>query len=419
MYRKTKSRRKRRSVRISLVDAPLLHRFGLYGAVALLIIGGFKLHSSLQIRAKVVDNPYRSLQVFAGQLGGGRLKEGLRDSGTSKDDINAVLRALRRTGGAGKVRRGDAFRIVRSTDGTLHHLTLLRGKEQIVLSPGAKGYQVKRTKVPMQDVLRTAHGRISSSLWVSMSKGGSPAEIIQEFADVFQWSVDFLTEPRKDDTFAVAWVERRSPDGRVWKRDIQAALYDGKRTKRHIGILFEGEYYDDEGNTLQRMFLRAPLNFRRISSYFSKGRWHPVLRKKRAHHGIDYAAPRGTPVVAVGRGKVTAVGRRGGFGKRIEIKHTSVYSTLYGHLNAYAKNIKAGKTVAQGQVIGYVGSTGLATGPHLHFQISKHGRWVNFLRLKLPRAKKIPVKNRDGFMAVRNLRMASLGFPAQTSGNGR
>ncbi len=379
-----------------------LRRAGLYGAALLLLWGGLRYHESLGLRAGRADAPYRTLAVFKGKLDRGSLRKGLEASGSGAEEIRRILKAVRKTGGASSVRRGDAYRIVRSTEGAFHHLTLIRGKKKVVVTPSGEGFKAQASKQPLDSVFRTVRGTIGSSLWLSMSRIDTPAEIIQEYADVFQWTVDFLTEPRKGDTFAVSWNENRTPDGRVWARDIQAARYNGKKTGRQTGILFERQYFDEKGESLRRMFLRAPLNFRRISSYFSRGRWHPVLRKRRPHHGIDYAAPRGTPVVSVGSGRVTAVGRRGGYGQRIEIRHTPVYSTLYGHLSRYSKGIKTGTRIRQGQVIGYVGSTGLATGPHLHFQVSKYGRWVNFLRLKLPKTKSVLVKNKKAFFLLRD-----------------
>lgn len=379
-----------------------LRRISLYGTALLLLWGGNRYYETLELRAVRADVPYRTLTVFKGKLGRGRLRKGLEASGSGKEEIRAVLKALRKTGGTTAVRGGDAYRIVRSTEGAIHHLTLIRGKTKVVVTPSGKGFKAILSKQPLETISRTVSGSIDNSLWLSMNKIGASHELIQEFADVFQWAVDFLTEPRKGDHFAVTWNESRTPDGRIWAREIQAARYNGKKTGQKTGILFEKQYFNEKGEALRKIFLAAPLNFRRISSRFSTRRRHPILRKRRPHHGIDYAAPRGTPVVSVGSGRVTARGRRGGFGKRIEIRHTPVYSTLYGHLSRYAKGIKTGTRVRQGQLIGYVGSTGLATGPHLHFQVSKHGRWVNFLRLKLPTTKTISVKNKKAFFILRD-----------------
>lgn len=402
-----------------------IRRPALYICALGLIWGGCEYYNTLAFRAAVVDFPYRQVTVFEGQLGGNNLKEGLKETGSSKAEVRMIVRALRKVGGVGRLRIGDSYRIVRSTNGAFHHLTLTRARNRVVVTKEGESFRAALSKVQLHDVVLSAQGTIKDSLWMSMTRKNAPPEIIQEFADVFQWTIDFLTEPRDGDTWGVTWVERRSPDGRRWGRVIHAAVYKGKRTKRRVGIKFGRHYYNEKGETLQRIFLRAPLNFRRISSYFSRGRWHPILRKRRPHHGIDYAAPRGTPVVTVGGGTVIAVGRSGGYGKRIEIRHNSTYKTLYGHLSRYRKGIRIGRKVKQGDVIGYVGSTGLATGPHLHFQVAKRGRWVNFLRLKLPKAKSVSVKDKDSFFRVRDRWLVGLrrnldaGAVAAAAGNGR
>ncbi len=378
----------------------LLMRTAVYASLAVILFTGGRYYSHLAANAEEWDAPPPTLSVVQGKLGGNRLRDALLDSGSPEQETSAVLSALRRVGGAGRIHTSDRYRIVRSVDGILHHVTLNRARKNIVVSRSEDAFRASVSDTPIRRVLKTANGTIEGSLWLSLTRQGASPEIVQEFADVFQWTIDFLTEPREGDRYSVVWEERTTPDGRVWGREIVAGLYQGKRTGRQTAFLFDDEYYDENGETLERMFLRAPLNFRRISSHFNKGRWHPILRKRRPHNGIDYAAPRGTPVVAVGSGKISAVGRRGGFGKRIEIKHSSVYATLYGHLNKYKRGLRVGQRVRQGEVIGYVGSTGLASGPHLHFQISKYGNWVNFLRLKLPKAKPIAKAKKERFQTV-------------------
>jgi len=409
VYRKRKKPRRKRkgpSRRDSLVS--WLRRSGLYGAAALTLIVGIKVHRSLRESSGAVDAPYRQITIFKGELGGSRLKTGLLESGSDEAEAKKILRSLRKVGGVGRLHIGDSYRIERSTDGTFHHLTMMRGKTRTIVSPDGEGFHVARMSTPMKIVEKTARGAIQGSLWLAMSRERVPAEIIQEYADVFQWTVDFLTETRNGDEYAVVWTEKRTPDGRIWGRDIHAALYDGKRTKQQVAVQFEDYFYDEDGDSLKRMFLRAPLNFRRISSHFSKGRWHPILRKRRPHNGIDYAAPRGTPVVAIGAGTVALAGWNGGYGKCVEIRHNATFKTLYGHLSRYGKGIRKGRRVQQGDVIGYVGSTGLSSGPHLHFQVAKNGRWVNFLRLNLPKAKKLAKNKRDAYKKVLERRMKQM-----------
>jgi len=176
------------------------------------------------------------------------------------------------------------------------------------------------------------------------------------------------------------------------------------------------QYYDAEGNSLQRVFLKSPLNYRRISSYFSRRRFHPILKIYRPHYGVDYAAPTGTPVVTIGDGRVVYAGWKGGLGRYVEIRHNNVYTSCYGHLSRFAKGIRRGARVRQGQVIGYVGATGLATGPHLDFRVKRFGSYVNPLTVDYPRAEPLPEDKKDEFFARRDSILQGL-KPTQVAAN--
>ncbi|HBL16170.1 MAG: hypothetical protein A2X36_07250 [Elusimicrobia bacterium GWA2_69_24] len=387
----------------------LLKRIALYSSAALLLWAGWRYYRNLQDNATALDGPYQRVTVFEGNLAQDSLPDAMEESGSSEDETKAVLKALRPAGGSAPLHKGDHFRITRSADGSFQHLTLLRGRKSAVVTRQGDSFKTTVYDTPLHQVQRTERGDIRGSLWLSMSRERVPAEIIQEFTDVFQWSIDFLTETRDGDRYAVNWVEEQTPDGRVWSREVQGALYGGKRSGVEVGVLFEGAYFDEKGESLARMFLRAPLNFRRISSFFSNSRWHPVLRIRRPHHGIDYSAPQGTPVVSIGQGTVRAAGWRGGFGKTVEIRHAGGYTTLYGHLSRYGPGIRSGVHVRQGQVIGHVGSTGISTGPHLDFRIAKGGKWFNFLALKLPKATSVPKAKKAAYAALLRRRLQALG----------
>ncbi|TPW19049.1 MAG: metalloendopeptidase-like membrane protein [Elusimicrobia bacterium] len=384
----------------------LLRRLALYGGAVMVLAGGWKVKTALELRALVYDQPYEQVTVFEGELGAESFREGLEESGSDAAEIKAVVAAVKRFGGTGREHRGDSFRIVRATDGALRHVTLRRGKKRIVVA--SQDGKLSATAADPQVVTRprTARGVLRGNLWLSMTREGVPVEVIQEFADVFQWSVDFLTEPRDGDRYAVTWSEDRTPDGRIWGREVLAGIYDGRAAGRAVGVLFEGDFFDQKGDALESLFLRAPLNYRRISSTFSRGRYHPILRKVRPHHGIDYAAGRGTPVVTVGSGRVVFAGRKGGYGNVVEVKHPADYLTRYGHLNSIS--VRAGANVRQGQLIGTVGSTGLATGPHLHFEITQRGGWINFLSLKAQRARQVAKAKREAFQSLLAKRLSAL-----------
>lgn len=381
----------------------------LYIGASLLVWGGARWHTSLEREAAAALAAPPALSVIgSGTLGKDRLHDVLVRAGSSPQEAFQVSQALDRRFPVRQLTPLDRWLVVRSTSGAFMHLTVSRGLTRWVVAPGGQGFKAFRQEAAVTTVARSSTGTLRDSLWVSMQGVGVPAWVIAEYSDVFQWTVDFLTEPRSGDRFSVSWLERRSPDGRLVGAEIQTALYQGRVTGRQTGVRFEGEYYDEKGDSLKRMFLRAPLNFRRISSTFTLRRFHPILRSYRPHHGIDYAAPRGTPVVSVAEGKVTFVGFNGATGNAVEVRHNGVFTTLYGHLSGFAKGIRAGSRVQQGEVVGFVGSTGLSTGPHLHFQIEKNGALVNFLKLNLPFSRSVPRDRLDEFRTLRDRGLADL-----------
>lgn len=245
-------------------------------------------------------------------------------------------------------------------------------------------------------------GTIENSLWESMSASEIKPAIILDYADMFAWHIDFLTDCRPGDIYKLIYeVKTLEKKDTVLSSEIIAGQYI-TATSTNTAIRFvnskgdEG-YFDENGKSVKSAFLKAPLQFKRISSYFTKKRFHPILKRYRAHEGIDYAAPIGTPVSAVGDGVVTKSQYSGGYGNLVIIKHPNGYETYYGHLSKYGKGIKKGVRVKQGQVIGYVGSTGLSTGPHLDFRIKKNGTFFNYLTMKMPPTYTLTGKDKEDF----------------------
>ena len=236
-------------------------------------------------------------------------------------------------------------------------------------------------------------GIIKSSLFEAAAAGKIPESVIMDLANIFGWDIDFSLDIRQGDQFGVVYNELYKDGVKIKSGQILAAEFinNGKLYKAvyHTNPKGDGDYYDEEGKSMRKAFLRSPVKFARISSKFSLKRWHPVLSKWRSHKGVDYAAARGTPIRASGDGKIVLAGRKGGYGKAIFIQHGGRYRTVYGHLNNYAKGISVGKKVKQGQIIGYVGSTGLATGPHLHYEFRVNGTHRNPLTVRLPEAKPV------------------------------
>lgn len=247
-------------------------------------------------------------------------------------------------------------------------------------------------------------GVVSSSLWLSGLEVGMSDELIIKFADIFAWTVDFSVEVRNGDQFYLLY-ERRFRDGQYvgTGRILASEFINVGRSFR--GYLFYNEadkpaYYNERGESLIKQFLKAPLQYKYISSGYTTARFHPITEQTTPHLAIDYAASIGTPVMAVGDGTVTSAGWNGGYGNYIDVQHNDIYSTQYAHLSAYAKGIKRGVKVSQGQVIGYVGSTGWSTGPHLHYQIKKYGQKVNPLTVDLPPADPVEEERMSEFLEL-------------------
>ncbi|GAA4833967.1 peptidoglycan DD-metalloendopeptidase family protein [Algivirga pacifica] len=260
-------------------------------------------------------------------------------------------------------------------------------KEYVVygMKDSLQVYEGKREVVLEEKVVT---GEIKSSLYNAILKnGGGSQALVNRLENVFAWQIDFF-HIQKGDRFKVIYEVEKIEGKEVGLGRIKAAVFEHNE-ETFYAFLYEHhggqpEYYDDEGNSLRKAFLKAPLNFSRISSRFSRRRFHPVQKRFKAHLGTDYAAPRGTPIYAVGDGTVVAKGYTRGNGNYVKVKHNGVYTTQYLHMSKFKSGLRKGQFVKQGQVIGYVGSTGLATGPHLCFRFWKNGRQVDWLREKLP-----------------------------------
>ena len=241
---------------------------------------------------------------------------------------------------------------------------------------------------------------ISSSLWVDMRAADVSPLLIVDLSDIYAWTVDFFAL-QKGDRFRVLYEEKIC-DGEVIAVDtVRYAIFSHDGEDFPMVMYNQGDggnvWWNEKGESMRKAFLKAPLNYSRISSGFSHARRHPVTRKVQPHTGVDYAAPAGTPVMTIGDGVVTSVKYEGAGGNTVRIKHNSVYSTAYLHLSKYAKGLKAGQRVRQGEVIGYVGSTGRSTGPHLDFRVWKNGTPINPLKMESPPAEPIREESRQAF----------------------
>lgn len=311
------------------------------------------------------------------------------------------------------LQRGQKLEFELNPDGQLTNLhTKLSDLESITLTKNDKGYVFNR--VTAKPTVRSAyvHGVINSSLSQSAARAGLSHSLTMDMASVFGYDIDFAQDIRQGDEFDIIYEQKVVNGKSVGNGPILSARFTN-RGKTYTAVRYTNKqgnssYYTADGNSMRKAFIRTPVDFARISSKFSAGRKHPILNKIRAHKGVDYAAPRGTPIKAAGDGKVLLAGRRGGYGNTVIIQHGNTYRTLYGHMQGFAKGVKTGGTVKQGQVIGYIGTTGLSTGPHLHYEFQVNGVHVDPLGQKLPMADPIAKAERARFLAQSQPLMARM-----------
>ncbi len=289
---------------------------------------------------------------------------------------------------ARRMRAGNNYAVFVSADSTetAHYFIYEEDPVKFVRIKLTDSISVARGKKIIDPRRKTTSGYIKTSLWNTVTDSGSDPMIAILLSEIFAWSFDFF-RLQKDDHFKIIYDENYVDSNRVGIGKIHAAYFN-HRGKSFYAIPFEQDsvlsFYDTDGNSLRRTFLKAPLRFNRVSSGFSHSRMHPVLGVYRPHLGIDYAAPSGTPVYAIGDGVVVETTYRSAEGRMIRIRHNSVYTSGYLHLRNFAQGIKPGVKVEQGEVIGYVGATGLATGPHLDFRMWRNGQLVNPLSIESP-----------------------------------
>jgi murein DD-endopeptidase MepM/ murein hydrolase activator NlpD len=267
-----------------------------------------------------------------------------------------------------------------------------------------EGYCATKKPIPYEERTVCLGGAIRDNLVSSVEAAGGNLPLALKISDIFAWDIDFNTDLRTGDEYKIV-VKGLYLNGKFRKYGEVLSAEFSNDGHLYRAYRFEqggrAGYFDEHGMSLKKAFLKAPLSFRRISSYFSGRRMHPILKIRRPHYGVDYAAPYGTPVSAACDGTVVFAGWRGGYGRLIEVHHPNGYTTFYGHLSRIARGVSVGKRIAQGDVIGYVGATGLATGPHLHYEMRLHGRPLNPLTAPLPKGQPVPAALKADFLAVR------------------
>jgi len=347
----------------------------------------------------------------------GKLKTGkslysiLLDNDVSYQDAYKITKKLNEYYDLRYSHPNDSFRLKIDTLGIVqiieYHPNII--ENYIVARDTLDEFKVFQERLVLKREIKLLTKTLKSSLYETLVDGGLDPQLVMKFSDIFQWDIDFFIDPREGDTCSIVY-EAFSHNGEILQYgNILAASYKGKLYDL-TAYYFEDDnisgYYSSDGRSFQKAFLRSPLNYSYISSYFGM-RLHPITKQVWLHSGVDYAAPLGTPVVASASGTVihkgwkgghpTPKGYTGGYGYTVMIRHSNGYRTLYGHLNSYARNLYVGKKVVQGEVIGYVGSTGWSTGPHLHYTIYQHDKPIDPLKLNNVSGPPIPSKYMDTF----------------------
>ncbi|SFQ88174.1 Murein DD-endopeptidase MepM and murein hydrolase activator NlpD, contain LysM domain [Halopseudomonas formosensis] len=336
-----------------------------------------------------------------------------QNAGLSANTLHAVINSSQEAKAFTRLRVGQQVEFKLDNEGQLLAMrSPVNSLETIRIDRDGDSYSFSKDVIEPEVAEKFASGTIDSSLFVAAQNAGLSHNLTMQMANIFGYDVDFAKEIRQGDRFEVLYEEKQVDGERVGTGNILAARFTNRGNTytavRYTDANGHTSYYRADGTSMRKAFIRTPVEFARISSRFNPGRRHPVLNKIRAHKGVDYAAPTGTPIKATGDGRVVHVGRKGGYGNTVVIKHGQTYQTLYAHMSRYASGIRVGSNVSQGQIIGYVGATGLATGPHLHYEFQINGVHVDPLSVRLPASDPIPQRERSAFLALSNQLMASL-----------
>ncbi|MEN8179190.1 MAG: peptidoglycan DD-metalloendopeptidase family protein [Pseudomonadota bacterium] len=350
--------------------------------------------------SKIINTHQASHKIVTGDT----LSKIFKNLGLSANLLHKIVHSSKSAGTLTNIKPGEILHVELDEQNSFVNLTLQHSKVHSLFIEATEDGDFNATQRTKDVELRTAHiqATIENSLYLSAQNAGLPDAVIMELANIFGWDIDFALEIRTGDRFTAIYQEEYLDGEKLRNGPILAAEFINQgrtyRAVRYEDAAGRADYFTPEGRSMRKAFLRAPVDFRRISSRFTKERWHPVLGKKRPHRGVDYAAKTGTPIRAAGDGKIVHRGKKGGYGRAVIIQHGQRYTTLYGHLSRYNKKAKHGSKVKQGQTIGYVGQSGLATGPHLHYEFRVNGVHRNPLTVKLPAAEPIAKKYRADFL---------------------
>jgi murein DD-endopeptidase MepM/ murein hydrolase activator NlpD len=358
---------------------------------------------------------------------GESLSYALRQQGIPRETVHQITSELARHYDFRRAQPGHAYRLTQDGEGRVVEFRYnTSSMEGFTLVLEGDRYAVHRDELQLDPREVRIAGVVSTTLHEAVKALGESPQLASDFADIFAWDIDFTRSVRPGDEFRILYerlyfTDQQGKQSYLRPGRILAAQYNGA-AGNHSAVYFESEpgragYYRADGSSVQRQFLQAPLRYARISSRYSAARHHPILRITRPHQGIDYAAPAGTPIWAVADGRVIYRGYAGGFGNLIKIRHSKGYVSYYGHLSRFGPGMKVGQRVRQKQVIGYVGSTGLSTGPHVCFRIAQDGRYFNPAKLHTPAGDAVSAQRRPEFLLSRDSLLARLETGVQSAAN--
>jgi murein DD-endopeptidase MepM/ murein hydrolase activator NlpD len=362
----------------------------------------------------ILGIPADSYKIFTGKIRTNRfLPDILSKFGISLGEIDEIVKKSSKVFDVREMRSGHNYTILYDKDSTAKARYFIYEHDQSVFYIFSFNDSINITPFRQKIVseIKFSSATIVTSLWDAIVTDGLNPELAMSLSDIYAWTVDFFGL-QKGDRFKVIYEERFIGANSFGIGEIYAAEFERAEKKIYaIPLIQDGKqsYYDSTGNSLRKAFLKAPLRFSRISSGFSSGRMHPILRIIRPHFGVDYAAPVGTPVHTIGDGRVISAGIEDESGRIVRVKHNSVYTTAYLHLSSFGPGIFAGAMIKQGDIVGYVGSSGLSTGPHLDFRFYKNGYAVDPLKVDAPAVEPVLPENTDKFEKIRTVLIELLG----------
>jgi murein DD-endopeptidase MepM/ murein hydrolase activator NlpD len=356
-----------------------------------------------QLNVENIEADWQSVKIKPGQTISGIFK----GAGLTAAQVNAVLANPKAKDILQNLTPESVLSLQITTEGKLVKLKYPLDKEKIlIVEQHQDGYKTKTERVPLQKHIVQVSGKVESSMQQAIEDSGIPPKVMFQLAKVLSAKVDFSRDLRKGDTFRVIYPVYYRGEEKVETGSIIAAEFTNKNDTYQLIRYTDADnnvaYYDANGNSLERSFLRYPTNHKRISSHFSPNRKHPVLGYRRPHYGVDLAAKAGTPIVAAADGKITHRGRKGGYGNTVMLDHGNGYTTLYAHMSRFADGQRSGQRVSKGQIIGYVGSTGVATGPHLHYEFKINGKYQDPMKVALPGKASLAANEKIAFLVEAN-----------------